>query len=67
MISTNNQNAQEKKVGTQNKCSKCCENFLAADFENTITMSYFVGISIMTTSWKSSSHSAVNGIDLVEN
>jgi hypothetical protein len=40
--------------------------FLVADFENTITASIFVGISIMTTFWKSCGHSASNGIDLAE-
>jgi hypothetical protein len=67
MISQNNQSAQAIKVGcSSNEWSKCGENFLMVDFENTITASIFVGISIMTTFWKSHGHSASNGIDLVE-
>jgi hypothetical protein len=65
MISPNNQSAQAIKVGApQNEWSKCGENFLVTNFENTITPSIFVGISIMTTIWKSHGHFASNGIDL---
>jgi hypothetical protein len=68
MISPNNQSAQAIKVGCSSKrvVKMWQEFFGTANFENTITPSIFVGISIMTTIWKSHDHSASNGIDLME-